>query len=1550
MEYYKNVRSRVSSSSSPHAFSSKRFFRSANLIREYKNNFQYFERHDNSFEHTKRNLKGSNVNSDIIQHNVNSNDNENVNHNNNNNLISYEHLSESWIDLVLPFTILAITILAVVFIAAILFIWIQKYFREKREKSQIIEEKIQQSKIYCAKKKCEKVSNNNNRSKMNSRKWLKEKSKQIANQIVNDDIEQKLETVEFKSTPPTSPNSQKINEQNDDEDDEEQQQLHEDDCEQIKISEIKTEKETSTATIIQCPLAISDISIASTIQPQILSSELSSQIQQVASSSSSLSLLQEEVHCVQPREEQSQKIYKSIATSPPPFSPIVAHHHALHHKYATTGTQTYFTKAPNSPNNLLSSSFAVLQTPTNASSGSFILSPSYDNKENKEPSSAKLRTVCLNKTINTFKNDNIEPLMGTSGGTSSSASSPSSVISTSPKVNTNVLQQQNSPKIVSVYTNTGSPQVTSATQKSGNFFRFPDIETTVATTTSPSLKASLEKQHSMTTNTSMDSMDVPITKAFENLNIENVITNDKESIILKIDEVESPANERSPSVFTDSSTGSNKDNNNLNNNNNNNSENTLTIRRARLKSISLDSDGARLVEENLTMPVEELVEIASYSNKQIKDLTEMESCSSAASCANNNNNNNNRFNPKNIYNLTINLDFRDSSLDMTGGGIDDINMNQDQQEYDETDDGICRTPTMKYFKQKKAVSLDSDNQEGGKIIAMQQFAGKTASTETFNYYFGQSSNKMNSSISVPSTPKHLTSNKLKISTNEERSTTSHSCGRYSRKLGSFEENADDNGHHHVTTTTSITTHTQQSYKSNLTASIQTLNISSSNLKTLPEIMSINDFDANQSLKPTTRIGPPTSIPPSKSGILQRRGSNHSLTLNLDGSCGNLARGLSCSNYSLGNIHSSHLNIAGSNYNLQNQPNHRVMTVKKNLLQRRGSNTSLTLNIQGSNNNLNRFNSHSSLNITGSSQKKGGLLERRNSNASLTLNIQNRGLSISNCNLRGSECSLSSVNTNQMAELMMLEQEAEHQEVENQGNECDKYSRQRKFLSSENLHSIRSNTMSINSGHRQQSQHQTPYGSIDNLKQTQPYHEKIPVISTKPLSPQSTSEDFKIYLANIQFLQSASNVLDEEHLETLNALFQKSYKSKETSTSQPIESSSTGQQLQHHQRQFNNDDILNNKYSTDGSIISFSGNSSNSPDEDQKQLLIKLHQEFWNLPTNYQEKPMVFGSQSKNRYKTILPNEHSRVILQKEEGAQQEPYINANFIKGPDYTSDCYIATQGPMQNTVYEFWLMVLQNIQKKKDCGVQKIAMLTDFIESQRQKCAVYFPIEQGKCEVFASTGLLKDESFIRDNLDKILESSTMENQEKLAEMPKISFNYFIIKNNGLKQKNGYSIRKLTLYYRNIQKEKLQQYTIYHYWFPDWPDHRSPQDIDVLLDMSLELLDGNCTDDFLEQDEKNLEVVSNVNAKECIFNSEKNPLPIIHCSAGIGRTGCLAAILNGLGQIRANSNGEGTSVDVLGIVCNLRLQRGGMVQNSEQYELIHRSLCLYQQKLKSKK
>ncbi|CRL00899.1 CLUMA_CG014149, isoform A [Clunio marinus] len=829
-------------------------------------------------------------------------------------------------------------------------------------------------------------------------------------------------------------------------------------------------------------------------------------------------------------------------------------------------------------------------------------------------------------------------------------------------------------------------------------------------------------------------------------------------------------------------------------------------------------------------------------------------------------------------------------------------MNQDQ-EFDEIeDDGICRTPTMKYFQKKKAASLDSDNHHQHHHHHHQNvIGGGNKSCATGN------GGKLNSSISVPSTPKHLiAANKLKISYDG-------GSRHNNKKLGSFEEsNSTDSKKHHLSTTSQV------GGRTNFTASIQTLNVSSSNLKTLPEIMSITDFDGNQSpSKGPLRIGPPSGIAPSKSGILQRRGSNHSLTLNIDGSCGNLARGLSSSNYSLGNIHGSHLSIAGSNSNLPN----RVSIVKKNLLQRRGSNTSLTLNIQEPRNNLNRFNSHSSLNIGGSRK---GLLERRNSNTSLTLNIQNRGLSISNCNLRGSECSLSSVNTNQMAEMMMMEQEAEQEAEEQAAKERENSSSkrdQRKFLSSENLHKLSAQSrVTIGAGHHEASHHPTPFGSSDNLKHTPTYQEKLTVITTQPLSPQSTSEDFKCYLANIQLLQNASSVLNAEHLKTLHGLFQKSYKNRSRIYfNEPF------------MGPFSNDDFLSSRL---GPISFFSS----SPNESQKELLIKVHQEFWHLPTNYQDKPMIFGTHAKNRYKTILPNEHSRVILHKEEGCDQEPYINANYIKGPDYSTDRYIATQGPMENTVYEFWIMILQNIQKHNGEGIQKMIMLTDFLETNRHKCEVYFPTKLDDHVIFTNTEKKEDEDVVKENLEKIFDpgKDEIDDEEGAAkDVSKIKFHFFAVKNIAVCEKDGYSIRKLKIHYGDNLMKNIYRCDLYHYWFRDWPDHRSPKNIDVLIDMSLDYLDRNCVKDFDET------------ADENAWKNGKHPLPIIHCSAGIGRTGCFAGILNALGQIRANP--DDIAVDVLGIVCNLRLNRGGMVQNSEQYELIHRTICLYHHRISQK-
>uniref|UniRef100_A0A3Q2YFM8 protein-tyrosine-phosphatase n=1 Tax=Hippocampus comes TaxID=109280 RepID=A0A3Q2YFM8_HIPCM len=61
---------------------------------------------------------------------------------------------------------------------------------------------------------------------------------------------------------------------------------------------------------------------------------------------------------------------------------------------------------------------------------------------------------------------------------------------------------------------------------------------------------------------------------------------------------------------------------------------------------------------------------------------------------------------------------------------------------------------------------------------------------------------------------------------------------------------------------------------------------------------------------------------------------------------------------------------------------------------------------------------------------------------------------------------------------------------------------------------------------------------------------------------------------------------------------------------------------------------------------------------------------------------------KNRYKDILPFDHSRVKLTLTTSKDDTDYINASFIKGVTGTK-AYIATQGPLHHTVLDFLRML---------------------------------------------------------------------------------------------------------------------------------------------------------------------------------------------------------------------------------------------------------------------
>eukprot|EP00073_Rattus_norvegicus_P019649 XP_006229317.1 PREDICTED: tyrosine-protein phosphatase non-receptor type 5 isoform X3 [Rattus norvegicus] len=260
----------------------------------------------------------------------------------------------------------------------------------------------------------------------------------------------------------------------------------------------------------------------------------------------------------------------------------------------------------------------------------------------------------------------------------------------------------------------------------------------------------------------------------------------------------------------------------------------------------------------------------------------------------------------------------------------------------------------------------------------------------------------------------------------------------------------------------------------------------------------------------------------------------------------------------------------------------------------------------------------------------------------------------------------------------------------------------------------------------------------------------------------------------------------------------------------------------------------------------------------------LQAEFFEIPMNFVD-PKEYdipGLVRKNRYKTILPNPHSRVRLTSPD--PEDPlssYINANYIRGYNGEEKVYIATQGPIVSTVADFWRMVWQE-------RTPIIVMITN-IEEMNEKCTEYWPEEQ----------VVHDG--VEITVQKVIHTE------------------------------DYRLRLISLR-RGTEERGLK-----HYWFTSWPDQKTPDRAPPLLHLVREV-----------------EEAAQQEGPHC------SPI-IVHCSAGIGRTGCFIATSICCQQLRR----EGV-VDILKTTCQLRQDRGGMIQTCEQYQFVHHAMSLYEKQL----
>ncbi|KAM4571942.1 receptor-type tyrosine-protein phosphatase beta-like isoform 1-T2 [Fundulus diaphanus] len=146
---------------------------------------------------------------------------------------------------------------------------------------------------------------------------------------------------------------------------------------------------------------------------------------------------------------------------------------------------------------------------------------------------------------------------------------------------------------------------------------------------------------------------------------------------------------------------------------------------------------------------------------------------------------------------------------------------------------------------------------------------------------------------------------------------------------------------------------------------------------------------------------------------------------------------------------------------------------------------------------------------------------------------------------------------------------------------------------------------------------------------------------------------------------------------------------------------------------------------------------------------------------------LVANKQKNRYPYILPYDHCRVRLSVQNQNPNSDYINANFVPGGGSERD-FICTQGPLPNTVADFWRMVWEQ-------NVRVIVMVTALRQKNTIMCDKYWSVEEGT----VYHGLFQVTTVTR------------------------------------KQGPDYFITTINLRQRDFPNDRI----ITHYYYPSWPD-----------------------------------------------------------------------------------------------------------------------------------
>ncbi|KAI9823292.1 MAG: hypothetical protein M1832_002516 [Thelocarpon impressellum] len=232
---------------------------------------------------------------------------------------------------------------------------------------------------------------------------------------------------------------------------------------------------------------------------------------------------------------------------------------------------------------------------------------------------------------------------------------------------------------------------------------------------------------------------------------------------------------------------------------------------------------------------------------------------------------------------------------------------------------------------------------------------------------------------------------------------------------------------------------------------------------------------------------------------------------------------------------------------------------------------------------------------------------------------------------------------------------------------------------------------------------------------------------------------------------------------------------------------------------------------------------------------------------------------RNRYPNVQPWKENRIHLRVP--ATHCDYINASPIVlhgkvseagedgGGDPPEKAYIATQGPKDGQFNHIWRMVWHETQ-----GTAVIVMLTQTTEAGKDKCSQYFPLDASADTLAPSDGDEFGDGF----------AATVRLEELRYD-----------------ERSRSTVRKLRV---TVGEESPR--LVWHLLFAGWPDFGVPdatgpaEERNAMLELirlSAELNEPSCAD------------------------GPRNPR-IVHCSAGVGRSGTFIALDHLLGEMEAGA------------------------------------------------